>query len=183
MIRELHCSGIDSSLTHACKRTTTKQSISFAGSFNLFGSRTSSDIRSQDLPDSDFLRDLHLYLFTREFNLLSLDSEPDLNLAIMGRMSSPAILGELHAAPSAAAQVQALRFLKNDIVGHDQKKERWIELGIILELRRILETHRQDAKRRQHDFNRITEATSDIKSEEEAARLQVVAIIGSLAHG
>ena len=101
----------------------------------------------------------------------------------MGRMSSPSILGELHTAPSATAQVHALRYLKNDIVGHDQKKERWIELGIVTELRRVLETQKHDAKRRQLEIGQLPETIACLKSEEEEARLQAVAIIGSIAHG
>ena len=98
---------------------------------------------------------------------------------------SPTILSELRSPSSPASQVAALRALKNEIIGHEQKKEMWIGLGVVTPISRILDTHRGSGKRKHNDTNGGLDRTtwSRSRSEEEEARLQAVIIVGSLAHG
>lgn len=104
----------------------------------------------------------------------------------MTRPSTPPILSELRSASSPASQVAALRALKNEIIGHEQKKEMWVGLGVLAPIARILNTHKGNGKRRHRDV--VNNSTNQSKqrggrSDEEEARLQAIIIVGSLAHG
>ena len=103
----------------------------------------------------------------------------------MTRPSTPPILSELRSASSPASQVAALRALKNEIIGHELKKEMWIGLGVLAPIARILNTHKGNGKKRYRDGsnggNRPRQM--DGRSEEEEARLQAIIIVGSLARG
>lgn len=103
----------------------------------------------------------------------------------MTRPSTPPILSELRSASSPASQVAALRALKNEIIGHEQKKAMWIGLGVLAPITRILNTHRGNGKRRYRDVNgsRGHSKSRGGRSDEEEARLQAIIIVGSLAHG
>lgn len=103
----------------------------------------------------------------------------------MTRPSTPPILSELRSASSPASQVKALRDLKNEVIGHEQKKEIWVGLGILTPLARILNSHKGSGKRKHRDTNASGSqpALKVVKSDEEEARLQAIIIIGSLAHG
>ena len=103
----------------------------------------------------------------------------------MTRPSTPPILSELRSASSPASQIKALRQLKNEIIGHDQKKQMWVGLGILAPLVRILNTYKGDGKRRARnsDGEGRRRSTKEVRTEEEEARLQAVIIVGSLAHG
>ena len=103
----------------------------------------------------------------------------------MTRPSTPPILAELRSSSSPAGQVAALRALKNEIIGHEQKKEMWIGLGVLAPIKRMLNSHKGSGKRKYCDGN------GDLKqikrrgnrTDEEEARLQAIIIVGSLAHG
>jgi len=103
----------------------------------------------------------------------------------MARPSTPPILSELRGASTPASQVKALRELKNDVIGHDQKKEMWVGLGVLNPLVRILSSYKGSGKRRRRDTNgNPGQARSKAsRNDEEEARLQAVIIVGSLAHG
>lgn len=103
----------------------------------------------------------------------------------MTRPSTPPVLSELRSPTSPATQVAALRALKNELIGHEQKKEMWIGLGVIAPIARILNTHKGDGKRRHREANGGVDRTgrSYIRTDEEEARLQAIIIVGSLAHG
>ena len=103
----------------------------------------------------------------------------------MTRPSTPPILSELRSPSSLASQVAALRALKNDIIGHEQKKEMWVGLGIVTPIARILNTYRSGGKRKHKEVTGNTEDLSHQagRNDEEEARLQAVIIVGSLAHG
>ena len=103
----------------------------------------------------------------------------------MTRPSTPPILSELRSASSPASQIRALRQLKNEIIGHDQKKQMWIGLGVLTPLVRILNSYKGDGKRRARflDGGGSRQSRKEIRTEEEEARLQAVIIIGILAHG
>ena len=98
---------------------------------------------------------------------------------------TPSILSELRSASSPANHIAALRALKNEIIGHDQKKQTWIGLGVLNPIARILNTHKGNGKRKNRDVqgNRAQSKQRGYRSDEEEARLQAVIIVGSLARG
>ena len=49
-----------------------------------------------------------------------------------------AILENLRTAQSYTAQIQALRALKNETVGHVMKKEKWVELGVLRPIVKVI---------------------------------------------
>lgn len=49
-----------------------------------------------------------------------------------------AILENLRTAQSYTAQTQALRALKNETVGHVMKKEKWVELGVLRPIVKVI---------------------------------------------
>ena len=104
----------------------------------------------------------------------------------MTRPSTPPILSELRSPSSPASQVAALRALKNEIIGHEQKKEMWIGLGVVPPIARVLNTHKGSGKRRHREVNggvRHPDRRAGRTDEEEEARLQAIIIVGSLAYG
>lgn len=103
----------------------------------------------------------------------------------MTRPSTPPILSELRSASSPAGQVAALRALKNELIGHEQKKEMWVGLGVLAPIARILNTHKGNGKRRHRELHgsRGHSKQRGDRSDEEEARLQAIIIVGSLAHG
>ncbi|KAL8810760.1 MAG: hypothetical protein Q9223_002140 [Gallowayella weberi] len=94
------------------------------------------------------------------------------------------LLSELQSPTSTASQVTALRALKNEIIGHGQKKWIWVGLGVLPALARILNTPRaNNGKRRESNGNwsaHPAKATFG-RTDEEEARLQAIIIVGSLA--
>ena len=105
---------------------------------------------------------------------------------MMTRPSTPPpILSELRSPSSTANQVVALRALKNDIIGHEEKKQMWVRLGAVVPLARILNTHKGSGKRKYKEVNGDGNFSGrrTVRSEEEEARLQAVIVVGSLAQG
>ncbi|PWY91278.1 armadillo repeat protein [Aspergillus heteromorphus CBS 117.55] len=101
----------------------------------------------------------------------------------MTRASIPPLLLQLQNAESLSAQAAALRSLKNETIGHDQRKESWIRWGIIPVLANILAARQPAGK-----AAASTELNEGAKlrrpaSEEDEACLQAVIILGSLAQG
>lgn len=103
----------------------------------------------------------------------------------MTRPSTPPILSELRSASSLASQVAALKALKHEIIGHEQKKELWINLGVLAPLVRILNTYKGNGKRKHRDVYGSGAQSKEKfgRSDEEEARLQAIIIVGSLARG
>ncbi|MCJ1321491.1 hypothetical protein MMC15_006836 [Xylographa vitiligo] len=103
----------------------------------------------------------------------------------MTRPSTPPILSELRSPTSPATQVAALRALKNELVGHEQKKEMWVSLGVVAPLTRILNTHKGGGKRRHREANGALDRVgrAPTRTDEEEARMQAIIIVGSLASG
>jgi hypothetical protein len=93
----------------------------------------------------------------------------------MTRASAPPILLQLHSPESVSAQVTSLRNLKNELIGHDQRKEAYVNAGVIPALAQVL------TSRRPTEFNGSIQEKS--KSEELEACLQAILIVGSLAQG
>ena len=99
--------------------------------------------------------------------------------------STPPLLSELRSASSPASQVAALRTIKNELIGHDQKKKLWIHLGLLGSVARILNTHKGNGKGKHRDIlgSRAQSKQKGRRSDEDEARLQAIIIVGSLAHG
>jgi len=104
----------------------------------------------------------------------------------MTRRATLPILSELRSASSPASQVKALKELKNELIGHEQKKEVWIGMGVLTPLARILSSHKGDGKKKHRDIN-----VSDDQEEKDGnavpieveAQLQAIIVLGSLAYG
>ncbi|KAK3700642.1 hypothetical protein LTR37_015831 [Vermiconidia calcicola] len=92
------------------------------------------------------------------------------------------VMDAIRDASSADEQINALKQLKNDIVGHDQRKELVVRQGIIEPLVNILSSaSKASGKRRAGESNGAW--TQHSWTPEEEARLQATLILGSLANG
>lgn len=96
----------------------------------------------------------------------------------MARLHITALLS-----PDQEEQLSALRSLKNEIVGHDQKKEKWIENGIIEPVVKMLESSRSSPSTNGKDSSRGRIPPSRPLTGEESVRLQALQILASLANG
>lgn len=96
----------------------------------------------------------------------------------MARLHITALLS-----PDQEEQLSALRTLKNEIVGHDQKKEKWVENGIIEPVVTILESSRSSPSTNGKDSSRGRIPPSRPLTGEESVRLQALQILASLANG
>ena len=93
----------------------------------------------------------------------------------MARSSSPSIPAQLSSLSSPKTRVAALRNLKNELIGHDEKKEAWVRSGVLKYIATVLEQGASpDIKASQRVEGR---------SEQEEARLQAIIVVGSLAQG
>ncbi|TKA51335.1 hypothetical protein B0A49_12942, partial [Cryomyces minteri] len=102
----------------------------------------------------------------------------------MARPSALQAMSELRNPTSSSAQITALKQLKNDIVGHDQRKEQAIKNGIVPLLVRILSSSaKANGKRRSGELNGNAGEASRRQSwtTDDELRLQATFIVGSLA--
>lgn len=79
-------------------------------------------------------------------------------------------------------QLSALRALKNEIVGHNQRKEKWIENGVLEPVVKALNTSRSTTSINGKD-SRSRALSSKPLTGEEAVRLQALQVLASLANG
>lgn len=113
----------------------------------------------------------------------------------MGRSTIPSALTELSNPTTREAQVVALRNLKNEIVGHEQRKELAVTHGVIRPLADLLrEGVRRGGKRRHSNgtsqeahngsapSSRLRQGQEDWTREDEL-RFQATLVVGSLANG
>ncbi|KAI9807520.1 MAG: hypothetical protein M1825_005460 [Sarcosagium campestre] len=101
----------------------------------------------------------------------------------MSRPETPPLLAELQEPSSPEAQLAALKALKNELIGHEQRKEMWLGYGVSTPIVRILASSRSEGKRRSTDSHPHHAADSRALTVEAEARLQATIIIGSLARG
>jgi armadillo repeat-containing protein 8 len=100
----------------------------------------------------------------------------------MARPSTPPILAQIRNSKSPTEQIDALRALKNEIIGHQQKKEMWVGLGVVEPIVRMMTSNKAQGK--QNGKERYDRRfTSESLSEKEMVRLQALCVIGSIAHG
>ena len=72
-------------------------------------------------------------------------------------------------------RVAALRALKNELIGHDEKKELWVKSGVLKTLSITLDSGKSPTLH--------SEKRSEPRSEQEEARLQAIIVVGSIAQG
>lgn len=122
----------------------------------------------------------------------------------MARSNAPPALAELRNPSTPVATLDALRRLKNDIVGHEQRKDAVIRHGIVAPLARILGEGAAERKgplgwrgdalgstgretngssSRGADTERERKRAADAWTQSDEIRLQATLIVGSLALG
>ena len=99
----------------------------------------------------------------------------------MARPQSPPILSQLRSARTVPEQAAALRALKNDIVGHVQKKEQWIALGVLEPIVRTISSGTPQERLNGRGFH--AQFCSRRLSDEDGAKLQALQLVASFAHG
>ncbi|KAI9170986.1 armadillo repeat protein [Paramyrothecium foliicola] len=100
----------------------------------------------------------------------------------MARPLSSPILAQLRSAKTYPEQSAALQALKNEIVGHIQKKEAWIGMGVLEPIASALSSsNRSPGKINGKDarFHLVSRPLSD----EDAIKLQALQLVGSFANG
>ncbi|KAI9716527.1 MAG: hypothetical protein M1812_005258 [Candelaria pacifica] len=100
----------------------------------------------------------------------------------MTRPATPPILTELRNPSSSSSQVEALKALKHEIIGHEQKKEMWISLGAVTPIVRILATPRSHGKRPIRLSSSLSNQSNSLTPEDQV-RLHATIIVGSIAQG
>ncbi|OBT67931.1 hypothetical protein VE03_02528 [Pseudogymnoascus sp. 23342-1-I1] len=98
----------------------------------------------------------------------------------METSSTQPILAQIHHPSSSTEHVTALRALKNDIIGHQQRKEAWVSLGI---LDSIAQASASQESRQGSKSGQGPAPDTGSLSDEETLRLQALSILGSLAYG
>ncbi|EHK46424.1 hypothetical protein TRIATDRAFT_89808 [Trichoderma atroviride IMI 206040] len=101
----------------------------------------------------------------------------------MARPQNSPILAQLRNAKTCPEQSTALQALKNEIVGHHQKKETWVSLGVLEPVIRTLTSARPAAKSSTSKDARPQASGRRPLSEEDNVRLQALQIITSFAKG
>lgn len=102
----------------------------------------------------------------------------------MTRVVAPPILLQLQSSESASTQAALLRTLKNELIGHDQRKEAYVAAGIIPALGRLLSLRRPGkATGAESNGAALNQAPLYQNSDESEACLQAILIAGSLAQG
>lgn len=95
-------------------------------------------------------------------------------------------INELRHPTSHAAQVSALKHLRNHIVGHPEKKQRLVYLGVVEALENILSSSAKARGKRKSQETNGSEATHEFQhawSGEDEIHYQAIVLLGSLAHG
>lgn len=121
----------------------------------------------------------------------------------MGRSIIPSALAELSNPTSIEAQVVALRDLKNEIVGHEQRKELAVTHGVVRPLAGLLQDGVRRGGKRRHSNGATQEVhngtasssrpaapsqarqaqAQDDWTKEDELRFQTTLVVGSLANG
>lgn len=99
----------------------------------------------------------------------------------MARSSSSPILAQLRNAKTLPEQTSALQALKNEIVGHVQKKEAWVGLGVLDPIVRTLSANHSSSKSNGKDAT--PQLVSGPLSDEDGVKLQALQLVASFANG
>jgi hypothetical protein len=98
----------------------------------------------------------------------------------MARPQSSPILGQLQRAKTFPEQRNALQALKNEIVGHIQRKEAWVTLGV---LQPIVATLSSTLPAKQNGQANRSSVVLRPFSDEDSVKLQALQLIASFANG
>lgn len=102
----------------------------------------------------------------------------------MTRVAAPPILVQLNSSDSVSAQVASLRTLKNELIGHDQRKEAYVAGGVIPALAQLLAVYRPGKAAAAESNGTALGETGPFQCQEEPELcLQTILIVGSLAQG
>lgn len=99
----------------------------------------------------------------------------------MSRPQSSPILAQLRGAKTFAEQTSALQALKNEIVGHVQRKEEWVSVGVLDPIVRSLASARAPLRTNGKDTQQLP--TMRPLSEEDGVKLQALQLVSSFASG
>ena len=99
----------------------------------------------------------------------------------MARPQSSPILAQLRNAKTLPEQTSALQALKNEIVGHVQKKEAWIALGVLDPVVSALTTGGSLARPNGKDV--AVQLASRPLCQEDSVKLQALQLVASFANG
>jgi len=100
----------------------------------------------------------------------------------MARVQLHPVLAQLRNSRSYADQLTALRTLKSETVGHVQKKESWVELGVLEPIVGLLQDNRTPAKSNGKS-NSASPAAARPLSDDEVVRLQALEVLAIFASG
>jgi len=100
----------------------------------------------------------------------------------MARIQSPPILSQIRVARSYSEQVASLRALKDEVVGHAQRKEKWVEQGVLESLVKLLQTSRSPTRLNGKEARNINGPSKNL-AEDELVRLQSLQLLASFANG
>lgn len=102
----------------------------------------------------------------------------------MTRASTPLSLLQLQNADSLSSQAALLRSLKNETIGHDQRKVIYVKRGIIPILTKVLTAGKLHGRNNvATELNGAVNQPSAVKSDGDEACHQAIIILGSLAQG
>ena len=99
----------------------------------------------------------------------------------MSRTEVSPLLAEISNPTSLTAQIAALRELKNEIIGYKEKKQTWVQCGVIEPIARILNTHNSSRLKGTAPPDHGSEGGHI--SDEQEVRRQATIIVSSLARG
>ena len=102
----------------------------------------------------------------------------------MSRTEISPLLAEISNPTSLTAQIAALRRLKNEIIGYKEKKQIWVQSGVIAPIARLLGRH-NNIRPKSTERDALPDYPSDGGhiSEEQEVRRQAAIIISSIARG
>ncbi|KAM7200515.1 Armadillo-type fold [Naviculisporaceae sp. PSN 640] len=100
----------------------------------------------------------------------------------MARIQSPPILSQIRVARNYSDQVASLRALKDEVVGHAQSKEKWVEQGVLEPLVKMLQTSGSPSRFTGKEGRNIT-GHQRVLTDAELVRLHALQLIASFANG
>lgn len=99
----------------------------------------------------------------------------------MARPQASPILAQLRSAKTYPEQTAALKALKNEVVGHIQRKEAWVGLGVLEPIVRALTPGGSPAK--QNGKDAALHLVSRPLSDEDGVKLQALQLVATFAKG
>ncbi|CAH0032021.1 unnamed protein product [Clonostachys rhizophaga] len=101
----------------------------------------------------------------------------------MARPQNHPILAQLKSARTTSDQTASLRALKNEIVGHIQRKEAWVALGVLEPIVRTISSRSSLTRPNGKESSQANPLAPAYLSEEDGTKLQALQLVASFAHG